>query len=207
MQVNPGEAFTIRREDGQFQCITGKLPISFSNPSLRPHLYWTMSNLYSSSSVSIAISSFSYNYDRYGFFFRADTDYFFVLFSTAIANDRYVNADFLEPIFRADTTLEIQSSGESTIWICSLSHSGSKHYTHSPIPLPQNINQSNRCIWYRPAKSVAVLLTGYGKNRIYWLALLVWILDVFFWLVVVLICVQWYFQMHAWYSLPCPTAF
>lgn len=24
MQVNPGEAFTIRREDGQFQCITGK---------------------------------------------------------------------------------------------------------------------------------------------------------------------------------------
>lgn len=25
MQVNPGEAFTIRREDGQFQCITGKV--------------------------------------------------------------------------------------------------------------------------------------------------------------------------------------
>lgn len=25
MQVNPGEAFTIRREDGQFQCITGKM--------------------------------------------------------------------------------------------------------------------------------------------------------------------------------------
>ena len=24
VQVNPGEAFTIRREDGQFQCITGK---------------------------------------------------------------------------------------------------------------------------------------------------------------------------------------
>lgn len=24
MQVNPGEAFTIRREDGQFQYITGK---------------------------------------------------------------------------------------------------------------------------------------------------------------------------------------
>lgn len=24
MQVNPGEAFTIQREDGQFQCITGK---------------------------------------------------------------------------------------------------------------------------------------------------------------------------------------
>ena len=23
VQVNPGEAFTIRREDGQFQCITG----------------------------------------------------------------------------------------------------------------------------------------------------------------------------------------
>lgn len=25
VQVNPGEAFTIRREDGQFQCITGKV--------------------------------------------------------------------------------------------------------------------------------------------------------------------------------------
>lgn len=25
VQVNPGEAFTIRREDGQFQCITGKM--------------------------------------------------------------------------------------------------------------------------------------------------------------------------------------
>lgn len=25
MQVNPGEAFTIQREDGQFQCITGKI--------------------------------------------------------------------------------------------------------------------------------------------------------------------------------------
>lgn len=24
VQVNPGEAFTIRREDGQFQCITGE---------------------------------------------------------------------------------------------------------------------------------------------------------------------------------------
>lgn len=23
VQVNPGEAFTIRREDGQYQCITG----------------------------------------------------------------------------------------------------------------------------------------------------------------------------------------
>lgn len=27
MQVNPGEAFTIRREDGQFQCITGKTTV------------------------------------------------------------------------------------------------------------------------------------------------------------------------------------
>lgn len=29
MQVNPGEAFTIRREDGQFQCITGKTYIIY----------------------------------------------------------------------------------------------------------------------------------------------------------------------------------
>lgn len=27
VQVNPGEAFTIRREDGQFQCITGESPV------------------------------------------------------------------------------------------------------------------------------------------------------------------------------------
>jgi len=25
VQVNPGEAFTIQRDDGQFQCITGKI--------------------------------------------------------------------------------------------------------------------------------------------------------------------------------------
>lgn len=29
MQVNPGEAFTIQREDGQFQCITGKTVTDF----------------------------------------------------------------------------------------------------------------------------------------------------------------------------------
>lgn len=29
VQVNPGEAFTIRREDGQFQCITGKTYIIY----------------------------------------------------------------------------------------------------------------------------------------------------------------------------------
>lgn len=27
VQVNPGEAFTIRQEDGQFQYITGKDPV------------------------------------------------------------------------------------------------------------------------------------------------------------------------------------
>ena len=41
------------------------------------------------------------------------------------------------------TTLEIQSSRESTIWICSASHSGNEQYTHSPIPLDPNINQSH----------------------------------------------------------------
>ena len=47
------------------------------------------------------------------------------------------------------TTLEIQSSRESTIWICSASHSGNEQYTHSPIPLDPNINQSHQCIWYK----------------------------------------------------------
>ncbi|MEJ1280488.1 hypothetical protein NN561_011433 [Cricetulus griseus] len=28
VQVNPGEAFTIRREDGQFQCITESMEVS-----------------------------------------------------------------------------------------------------------------------------------------------------------------------------------
>lgn len=36
VQVNPGEAFTIRREDGQFQCITGKTAILFF---LNVHVY------------------------------------------------------------------------------------------------------------------------------------------------------------------------
>ena len=80
-------------------------------------------------------------------------------------------------------TLEIESSRKSTIWICAASHSGNEQYTHSPIPLAHNINQSYRCIWYRQAKSVAVLPTWYGKSLIYWLSPL---------------CVQWYFQMHAW---------
>ena len=72
-------------------------------------------------------------------------------------------------------TLELQISCESTIWICSASHSGNKQCTHSTIPLAQNINQSHWWIWYRRALIVAVLLTGYGKSCIYWLAPLVWI--------------------------------
>ena len=32
-------------------------------------------------------------------------------------------------------TLEIQSSRQSTIWICSVSHSGNEQCTHSSIPL------------------------------------------------------------------------
>lgn len=34
MQVNPGEAFTIRREDGQFQCITGETSQRFCQGAL-----------------------------------------------------------------------------------------------------------------------------------------------------------------------------
>jgi hypothetical protein len=61
---------------------------------------------------------------------------------------RYAENDFLEPIFGADNTLEIQSSRESTIWICSATHSGNEQYTrvYSGPPLAQNINQSHRCI-------------------------------------------------------------
>jgi hypothetical protein len=40
-----------------------------------------------------------------------DTD----LFSSALADNRYADADFLELIFGADNTLETQSSRESTI--------------------------------------------------------------------------------------------
>ena len=83
--------------------------------------------------------------------------------------------------------VEIQSSRESTIWICSASHSGNEQYNPSPMPLSQHINQSNRCIWYRRVKSVAVLPIGYGKS--YLLVSSVG-LDtsalVFFWLVIVL---------------------
>lgn len=34
VQVNPGEAFTIRREDGQFQCITGKKVLHMHHASV-----------------------------------------------------------------------------------------------------------------------------------------------------------------------------
>ena len=100
------------------------------------------------------------------------------------------------------TTLEIQSSHESTR-ICLASHSGNKQYTHSPIAQTQNINQTHRCIWYRRAKSVAVLPIVYSKTY-----LLVSGLDmsplVFFRLVKVLSnCVHRYFQMHAWF---CPSS-
>ena len=93
-----------------------------------------------------------------------------------------------------------KKSCESTIWICSASNSGNEQYTHSLIPLAQNINQSHRCIWYRRAKSVAVLPIGYDKS---YLLVSSAGLDtsplVFFWLVVVLSnCVQWYFQKDAW---------
>ncbi|KAF6376212.1 fibronectin type III domain containing 3A [Rhinolophus ferrumequinum] len=33
VQVNPGEAFTIRREDGQFQCITGPAQVPMMSPN------------------------------------------------------------------------------------------------------------------------------------------------------------------------------
>ena len=42
---------------------------------------------------------------------RYDADFF----SSALADNRYTNTNFLEPIFGADNTLEIQSSRESTI--------------------------------------------------------------------------------------------
>ena len=57
-----------------------------------------------------------------------------------------------------------KSSRKSTIWICSASHSGNKQYNPSPMPLSQHINQSHPCIWYRRAKSIAVLPIGYGKS-------------------------------------------
>ena len=43
------------------------------------------------------IALLHYEIDRYGFF-RADTD----LFSSALADDRHADTDFLEPIFGAD---------------------------------------------------------------------------------------------------------
>ena len=55
----------------------------------------------------------------------------------------------------------------------------------SLIPLAKNINQLHWCIWYRWEKSVA----GLDTSPL-----------IFFWLVVVLSnCVQWNFQMHAWF--------
>ena len=47
---------------------------------------------------------FILGFDRYGFF-RAETDFSY----------RYANTDFLEPIFVADTALEIQISRKSTL--------------------------------------------------------------------------------------------
>ena len=46
-------------------------------------------------------------------FLRADTEADF--FSSALADNRYADTDFLEPIFGADNYLEIQSSREGTI--------------------------------------------------------------------------------------------
>ena len=104
-------------------------------------------------------------------------------------------------------TLEIQSSLESTIWICSASHSGNEQYTHSPIPLEPNVNQSHRrrCIWYRLAKKRCCFTDRIWQGS--YLLVSSAGLDtsplVFLWLVVELSnCVQWYFQML---GAPCQT--
>ena len=67
-------------------------------------------------------------------------------------------------------------------------------------PSPSTLTKSHQCIWYRQAKSVAVLLIGYGKSYLLESpAGLDTLPLVFFWLVIVLSnCVRWYFQMHAW---------
>ena len=105
-------------------------------------------------------------------FFRADTNTDF--FSSALADNRYADTDFLEPIFGADTTLEIQSSRKSQFEFAQRVTLGQSniHVYILGLPWPRTlINQ----IHIGGPKALLFYRLDTARVFIYWLAPLVWI--------------------------------